>query len=375
MSCHHLLVGPSDDAHSVVLAEALRARGCTVTWLQGDRALPLLGRPSSKRQPRSVRSTVAPRRRPTPTRGSRTTSPRRSPSTSRPSTTLTPDWPGSPRRRRRCDNGHQAAPAPPRPVSRAARPPRRTSARTPLVCARWESAPDGWPSRCEPSTWSSRGGTAGWARSTSTASPKQPVAPGDLPTAARRHRGGARRRRRRRGAGFRVDRPRTLRRPEGPGRSVLARRGRRAGRSLAGPAHGARPAGTRFASSDFVVSASGRVGLPRAQSQRPVVLPPAGHRSGPARPGPRGASSHLIMIVLERPTTVPARSCAACSTMSPSTAKSAMSPRCRPLHDGPISKGGARKERRQASETGNRIDTLNGRPHWATRERIRSPQY
>ena len=42
MTCHHLLVGPSDDAHSVVLADALRTRGCTVTWLQGDRELPPL---------------------------------------------------------------------------------------------------------------------------------------------------------------------------------------------------------------------------------------------------------------------------------------------------------------------------------------------
>jgi hypothetical protein len=42
MPCLHLLVGPSDDAHSVVLIEALRERGCTVTWVQGDRPLPVL---------------------------------------------------------------------------------------------------------------------------------------------------------------------------------------------------------------------------------------------------------------------------------------------------------------------------------------------
>lgn len=41
-TCSHLVVGPSDDAHSVVLVDALRSSGCAVTWLQGDRPLPPL---------------------------------------------------------------------------------------------------------------------------------------------------------------------------------------------------------------------------------------------------------------------------------------------------------------------------------------------
>lgn len=42
MSCSHLVVGHSDDAHSAVLVASLRDAGCSITWLRGDRPLPLL---------------------------------------------------------------------------------------------------------------------------------------------------------------------------------------------------------------------------------------------------------------------------------------------------------------------------------------------